>query len=174
MSRSSLVPLLTVCAAAVISAPVASAQSKVGVISIQRALLETAELKKASNDLQAKYKPRQDALEKAQQELSDIQTQLQASAGKLSASGEADLQARGQRKQREVQRLTDDLQADVEKERNDVLQRAESRMTEILKKLADEKGLDLIVDATNALFFRPALELTDQAIAAYDKAYPVK
>ena len=36
-------------------------------------------------------------------------------------------------------------------------------MTEIVKKIADEKGLDLVVDTTNTYFFKPALEITAEA-----------
>ncbi len=174
MFRLSTLPALAVCAAGLVSTSVASAQSKVGVINFQRAILETAEIKKASNELQVKYKPRTDALDKVQKDLSDIQTQLQSSQGKLSAAGEADLTARGQRKQREAQRLSEDLQADVDRERNEVLQRAGVRMTEIVKKLSEEKGLDFVVDTSNMVYFKPALEVTNDAIAAYDKTHPVK
>jgi outer membrane protein len=173
MLRMSMFPALVVCAAGLVSS-VASAQTKIGVVNLQKAILETAEIKKASAEMQTKYKPRQDALEKIQRELSDIQTQLQASQGKLSAAGEADLQARGQRKQRDAQRIQDDLQADVDAERNAVLQRAGQRMTEILRKISEEKGLDIIVDVTNTVVFKPALEVSTEATAAYDKAYPVK
>ena len=55
-----------------------------------------------------------------------------------------------------------------------ILQRAGTRMTEIVKKLADEKGLDVVVDTTNTYFFKPALDITAEATAAYDKAYPLK
>jgi outer membrane protein len=175
--RYSLLPVLALCAASVATAPLASAQaagSKVGVINLQRALLETADLKKASAELESKYKPRQEALAKVEQELNDIQVQLQSTQGKLSPTAEAELNSRGRRKQNERDRLTEDLQADVERERSDILQRAGTRMNEIIKKLADEKGLDMVVDSTTTLYFRPAIELTEDAIKAYDKAYPVK
>ena len=172
MFRSLIVPALAVCAALVSST--ASAQTKIGVVNLQKAILDTAEIKKASVDLTAKYKPRQDALEKVQRELADIQTQLQASQGKLSAAGEADLQARGERKQREAQRLQQDLQDDVTNERDTILQRTGQRMSEIIKKLSEEKGFDLVVDTRNTYFFKPAMEFTPDATAAYDKAYPVK
>ena len=152
----------------------ASAQLKVAVVNFQRAITETAEIKKAQNEMQAKYKVQQDAIEKIQRELNDIQTQLQASQGKLSAAGEADLQARGTRKQREAQRMTDDLQADVDRDRNDIIQRASVRMTEVVKKIADEKGLDMVLESSTMLTFKPALEITNDAIAAYDKAHPAK
>jgi outer membrane protein len=150
------------------------AQTKIGVVSLQKAILETAEIKKASNDMAAKYKKRQDDLDKAQRELSDIQTQLQASGGKLSAAGEADLTARGQRKEREAKRLQEDLQADVERDRNDVLSRAQTRMIDIVKKVSDEKGLDMVVEASAVIHFKPALDITNDVVASYDKAFPAK
>jgi outer membrane protein len=150
-----------------------AAQSKVAVIDFNKALLETQELKKAQAALQAKYKPRADALEKLQVELQDIQTQLQ-NADRLSPATVQDLQAKGQTKQRQAQRMQEDLQGDVEAERNEILGRASQRMAEVLKKLAEEKGLDVIVNITNTLYFKPALDISTEATAAYDKAYPAK
>ena len=174
MSRSMILPALAVCAAGLLSPSPAAAQLKVSIINLQRAVLETAEIKKASSDMQAKYQPRQAALDKLQQDLADIQNQLQTGAGKLTAAGQADLEATGQRKQREAQRISEDLQADVERDRQDILQRASQRMTAVVKKIADDKGLDVVIDVSNAIYFKPALEITDEAIQAYDKTYPVK
>jgi outer membrane protein len=183
LMRSFVFPAVALCAAglmsmspAVAQAPAAagSAQAKVAVINFQNAVLSTAEMEKALKELQAKFKPRQDALQKGQQELSDIQTQLNASQGKLSQAGEADLQARGQRKQTQLQRLSDDLTADFEAERDDAVRKVSTRMGELLKKVAEEKGLDLIIDSAAAPYVKTGVEITDQVVAAYDKAYPAK
>jgi len=179
LMRFSVLAVAVACALSFISsargqAPAGSTVTKVAVVNFQNAVLSTAEIQKALRDLQVKYKPRQDALLKGQQELSDIQTQLSASQGKLSQAGEADLQARGQRKQTQLQRLNDDLTADFEADRDDAIRRAGTRMQELLKKFAEEKSLDLIVDSAAAPFIRSGLELTDQVVAAYDKAYPPK
>ena len=32
----------------------------------------------------------------------------------------------------------------------------EARMQEVVKKLADEKGLDIVVDSANTVFFKPS------------------
>ena len=56
----------------------------------------------------------------------------------------------------------------------DIIQRAGTRMQEVVKKMMDDKGLDLIIDIANAVSFKPALDMTTDAVAAYDKAYPVK
>jgi outer membrane protein len=174
MFRLSNISALAVCAAALALSPIASAQAKIAVIDLRRAILETAEIKKASTEMENKYKKRKDDLDKAQRELGDLQAQVQSSAGKLSPQGEADLTARGQRKQREVERLSQDLQDDVNHERDTVIQSAGTRMTEILKKILEEKGYDAIVDTTQLVAFKPALEITNDAIAAFDKAYPLK
>jgi outer membrane protein len=157
---------------AIATTGVGRAQLKVGVINSQKALLDTDEIKKAQAELEAKYKPRQDQLVKLEKELQDIQAQLQS--GKLNQLGEQELTAQGQKKQRDLQRVQQDLQEDVDRERNDILQRAGARMQEVVKKIADEKGLDLVVDAANTLFFKPSLELTADAVAGYNKTYPVK
>ena len=165
---------MMVCSALLVVCQVASAQNKVAVINLQRAVFESAEIKKANDQMQATFKPRQDRIEQLQKEIAQLSQQLQASGGKLSPQAEADLQLQGQKKQRDLQRLQDDLQADAQNYRNDVLSRSSQKMTDVVKKLAEEKGMDLVVEASSALFFKPALDLTNDAIAAYDKAYPAK
>ena len=174
MFGKSGIRLLVVSSALLAGASAGLAQTKVGIINLQRAVLESAEIKKASTELEAKYKPRQTAVEKLQKDLQGIQQNLQTNAGKLTPQAEADLTAQGQRKQRELQRLSEDLQADVERDRNDILGRSSQRMQAVVKKVAEAKGLDVVVDISNAVYFKPALEITTESIAAYDKEYPAK
>jgi outer membrane protein len=166
-------PLL-VCSALLLSSQLASAQVKVAVINLQRAVFESAEIKKADAQMQATFKPRQDKIDALNKDLASLSQQLQSSNGKLSPSAEADLQTQGTRKQRDLQRLTDDLQADATAYRNDVLSKSSEKMQAVVRKLAEEKGFDLVVDTTTALYYKEAMDITKDAIAAYDKAYPPK
>jgi outer membrane protein len=174
-------PLLRGCLPAVcVFASLASAQTaasqsvagptKVAVINLEKAMLDTAELKKAVVDLQLRYKPRQDELDKLQRDLADIQAQIQS--GKLNPSQEADLQATGQQKQRQAERMNQDMQDDVTNDRNAILQRAQSRMYEVVKKLCEAKGIEILVSSAAAFYFSGATEITAQATQEYDKAYP--
>ncbi|HLH00833.1 MAG TPA: OmpH family outer membrane protein [Bryobacteraceae bacterium] len=163
--------LLSVAILALAGAALASAQSKVGVLNAQKALLDTEDIKKAQKDLETKYKPRQDEIAKLDKELQDIQSQLQS--GRLNEVGAQELTAQGQRKQRELQRLQQDLQEDVDRERNDILQRAGTRMQDVVTKVAQEKGLDVVIDSASTHFFKAALDITNDAVAAYNKTYPV-
>src|SRR5438477_7223617 len=136
--------LLVIPAALLAAASAGSAQTKVAIINLQRAVLESAEIKKASAEMEGKYKPRQAEIEKLQKEIAGIQQSLQS--GKLNALGEQDANAQGQRKQRELTRITEDLQADVDRERNEILSRSSQRLQEVVKKLAEEQGIDVVTD----------------------------
>jgi outer membrane protein len=163
---------LVVCSALFMIGQMASAQTKVGVINLQRAVLESAEIKAASAAMEARYKPRVSQIDQLDKEIAAIGQNLQSNAGKLTPQAEADLNAQGTRKQRDVQRLRDDLQADVERDRNDILQKSSVKMSDVVKKLAEAKGLDVVVDQPYTVYFKAALDITSDAIAAYDKAYP--
>ena len=169
--RLALRPLV-VCSALFVFGHVALAQTKVAVINLQKAVLESAEIKAASAAMEARYKPRVTQIETLDKEIAAIAQNLQTNAGKLTAQAESDLNAQGTKKQRDVQRLRDDLQADVDRDRNEILQKASLKMGDVVKKLAEEKGLDVVVDVPYTVFAKPALDITADAIVAYDKAYP--
>jgi len=164
-------PLL-VCSALLALSQIASAQAKVAVIDTQKAVFETAEIKKADADLQATLKPRNDRALQLNNELQSIQQQLQTNATKLTQQQADDLQSDGTRKQRELQRLQTELQEAADSARQEIIPKCTLRMKDVVKKLAEEKGFDLVVDTQVALYFKPAMDLTADATAAYNKAYP--
>ncbi len=160
------------CLAIALFSSFASAQVKIGVINVQKALADTDELKKASAELQKKYQPRQDEMDKLQKDLEAIDAQL--NSGKLNQQAAADLQAQGTRKQRDQQRMADDMNADVEKDRQDILARMSQKMQDVINKLAADKGLDMIIEASQTLFYKPVFDLTADATTAYNTANPAK
>jgi outer membrane protein len=163
-------------AAAALSIPALQAQTpapaKVAIINAQKAVADTQEIQKAVSIMEAKYKPRQQTIESLQKELQGIQQQ--ANAPNVPPDREAQLQADFTTKQKQLQRLGEDLQADVNAERQDILGRAGRNMSEVVKKLAEERGLDVVIDISNTIYFRPALDITPAATEAYNKAYPAK
>lgn len=171
MYRSLAIRASLFCLAFAAVATTASAQLKVAVVNVQQAMIESEDLKKASAELEKKYKPRQDELQKLQNDMQLIQQQI--NSGKLNQQAITDLQAQGTRKQRDAQRISDDLQSDFDHDRQDVLGKAAKRMQDVVKKLAEEKGYDIVVDVSQTLYFKPALDLTADALAAYNKTYPV-
>jgi outer membrane protein len=162
-----------VCSAVLFCAHLASAQAKIAVVNMQEAVFKTAEITKANNEMQAKYKPRQDEIAKINSQIEEIAKQLQSGVGKLTPQAQADLQAQGQRLQRDLQYKQQDLQDAVNEERQNILSASSQKMTAIVKKIAEEKGVDLVVDTQNTYYFKPTMDLTAECTAAYDKAHPV-
>ena len=160
------------CLAIGLFASFASAQVKIGVINVQAALSNTDELKKAQADLAKKYQPRTDEIEKLQKDLEGIDAQL--NSGKLNAAATQELEAQGTRKQRDQQRLTDDMNADAAKDREDILAKMSQKMQDVINKLAADKGLDMIIEASQTLFYKPTFDLTADATTAYNLANPAK
>jgi outer membrane protein len=163
--------LLLILLGCLASLGVASAQAKVGVINLRTAVGETADFKKSASDFEARMKPQVDQMDKLNRELQGLQQQLETNGAKLAPQAAQDLQIQGQRKQRELQRLTEDLQGERDRETNEVVGRVTQRMQEVVKKIAEEKGLDIVVDSSDTIFFKPALDITKEAVAAYEQAY---
>ena len=163
---------LAVCSALCLFGTLASAQSKVAIVSLQKAVLDSADIKAKSAAMEARYKPRLTQIETLDRDIAALSNNLQTNQGKLTPQAEADMSNQLQRKQRDVQRLRDDLQSDVDNERNTILGKASTKMQEVVKKLAEEKGYDVVVEMSSTVYFKSALEITSDAIAAYNKAYP--
>ncbi len=173
MSRPRVAPFLFALSLPFWLACTAFGQMKIGIIDLQSAMSQTAEIKKAQADLEAKYKSRQDLLAKAQKELDVINQQLSL-GDKLTPQAQNDLSAQATRKERDISRLQEDLQADVDRDRTEILAKANDRMQKIVATLAEQKGLDAVLVTGAAAYFKPALDLSKEAAAAYDKTYPVK
>lgn len=148
------------------------APAKVAIINAQKAVSDTQDIKKQQTTLEAKYRPRQQAIENLQRDLQNLQQQL--SAPNLAPGREAQLRAEGTQKQKQLQRLGEDLQSDVNAERQEILGRAGRQMSDVVRKIAEQRGIDVVMDVTNTIYYRPALDITADATAAYDKAYPPK
>jgi outer membrane protein len=165
--------LFIVSACVLAFAATAAAQS-IAIVDTQRAILETAEIQKAQAAMEAEFKPRQDGIAKLQQELQGIEQQLQTMGDKLTPQAQSDLTIQGQRKQRDLQRLTEDLQADVTNRRNDVLGKVGTRMQDVIRKIAEEMSLDVVMDVQNTVYSKPALDITKKAIDGYNAAHPAQ
>lgn len=164
-------------AAAVLCAAVVNGQApippaKVAIINTQKAVADTKEIQKDQAALQAKYAPRQQQIQSLQNDLNTIQQQLSGQG--LTPDRESQLRQTGTEKQKQLQRLTEDLQSDVNNERQDILGRAGRQMAEVVRKIAEARGIDVVIDVTNTIYFKPALEITPEATAEYDKTYPPK
>jgi outer membrane protein len=162
-----------VCSALLAIAPGAFAQTKVAVIDLQQAVFESAEIKQANAEMTAKYKARDDALEAVKAQGAVAQKKLADGQDTLSDEQQAALQAQVAKLQRDVTRQNEDLQAEVQRDRDEILGKTQDRMLAVVRKIAEERGYDVVTDIHALVYFKPATDITKDATAAYDLAYPV-
>src|SRR5574342_1221082 len=93
--------------------PTAGGGTKVAVINPQLAMASTQEGRKALEDLQAQFAPRQAELQKLADEIRDIEGQLRAQERTLSEDARANLGRQLEVKRKQYQRLQQDLQDDA-------------------------------------------------------------
>lgn len=152
----------------------AQAPLKVGVISMQKALQETAEIKKAEADLKARFTPEQEKLAQMEKEIAKLQQDIQQNQGKYNEITLNEMAGQAQIKQRRLERESQNLQEQVNRVRQDILQRVGQRLQEIVKMVAEEQGLDMVFDVASTMYTKPALDISAAVTAAYDKKYPAQ
>lgn len=113
---------IAVCFVALLSVPAIRSQvsstgaqlpSKVGTISLQTAIVGTAEGKQASAELQTQFAPRSAELQSLQKQIESLQSRLQSGQATLSDEERERLQREGERLTHTVQRKQQYFQQDL-------------------------------------------------------------
>lgn len=164
--------------AAPASAPGAVSTGKTGVINVRQAIVNTAEGKQASAELQSQFAPRQNELEGMNKQITELRQRLDASQGKLSAEEQGRLQRQGETLTRQLQRKQDEYTEDVNAAQADVFDRIGRKMVDVLDRYARENGYVVVLDSsaqnTPILYASNNIDVTQDIIHLYDQAYPVK
>jgi outer membrane protein len=169
--------LILVTLGLLISVPIVRAQlSTVVVVDFERAVVESAEGKKASDKFNATLQAKQTEIEKKQKELEDQQRKLQAGTRTLSDSAKADIQRDIDRRTTELQRINEDAQKDLGVLRDELLRPIAERATGILNAMAAEQGYTLIIDVSNpennVIWHNKNNEITAELIKRIDASAP--
>jgi len=149
--------------------------SKVGVINIQAAIGDTGEGKKAFGDLQKKYAPRQQELQRLQQEIQGINDQLSKQAATLSEDEQRRLSRELEDKQKILKRSTEDAQADFGVDRDEAIRRIGQKMVQVIGTYAKDAGFTLVLDSAQIPIYYVAMDtdITAEIVKRFDAANPV-
>lgn len=152
------------------------APSKVGVINLQEAIASTAEGKRGFEDIQRKYQPRQQDLQRQQQEITALQDQLQRQAATLSDEERLRLSRELEEKQKIFKRATEDANADFQGDNQDAFRRLAQKMVRIIVEYAQQQGFALIMEEQQIqpYFLLPDHDITQEIVRRYDAANPVE
>ena len=147
---------------------------KIGLVNIQEAILTSVEGKKAMTELQKKYQPRQQEVQKISEDARALSDQLQKQAATLSDEEQQRLNRELQEKQKLLKRTTEDAQADFEADRDDMFRRIGQKMVKVISDYARQNGFTLVLGSDQVPIYYAATEvdLTSQVVKIYDAANP--
>ena len=153
----------------------ASAQTsnKVGVISVQGAIVGTKDGQKASQELDVKFAPRKKDFDSRQSELASLQDQYNKGGSVLSEDKRNQLARDIDEKKKRLERDTQDAQEELQTEQQRLLQSLGQRMMAVIEKYAKDNNYTLILDVSNpntpVLYASSGIDITSDIISLYDK-----
>lgn len=158
------------------SAQTAAQPSKVGVIDMEGALSATQEGQKAFTELQTRFEPRRKQLEKQRSDISALQDQRNRGGNTMSPEAKESITRDIDQKTKVLNRDTEDAQADYQQEVDKILADLLQRMRVVIDKYARENGYSVILDVggqqTPVVWITPAIDITNDVVALYDKNSP--
>ena len=154
----------------------ASAGNKIGVVDIQQAILDTAEGKKAIQDLQKKYQPRETEIQQRQQDVQQLQQQIQKQMTTLSADEQRRMSHELQEKQTVLQRLEQDAQSSFQNDRDSLMRGLGQKMVTVINQYASKHGFALVIDGSQVPVYYAAqgVDITPEIVKLYNTSHPIQ
>jgi outer membrane protein len=159
-------PLLAAALAAVVSllGTTAFAQTKMAVVDVQRAVMQSEDGLRAQATLKKVFDSRQQELNKRQ---TDLQKQKEEIDKQKTVLSQAALQKKvddWQKEMVELQQTFVEYNKELEKKQKELTDPIFERVLGAIKRIAGTEGYDLIVDRATVAFARGDLDLTDRVI----------
>lgn len=155
------------------SAPV---QTKVGIIHIQNAIYNTKEGQKAFKELQDRFSPKKQDLEKKQADIEGLKNQFAKGSAVMSADQKDKIARDIDAKTKSLNRDTEDAQAELDQENGKIMQDLGQKMMAVLDKYARDNGYSVILDVssqqTPVLYAANSVDVTVDVIKLYDQNTP--
>src|SRR3954452_9094893 len=147
--------------------------NKVGVISVQGAIVGTRDGQKASQELDAKFAPRKKDFDTRQSELASLQDQANKGGSVLSEDKRGQLARDIDEKKKRLERDMQDAQEELQSEQQRLLQSLGQRMMAVIEKYAKDNNYTLILDVSNpntpVLYASSGIDITSDIVSLYDK-----
>jgi outer membrane protein len=146
---------------------------KVGVISVQGAIIGTKDGQKASEQLQTKFAPKKKDLDARNTEVTQLEDQLRKGGTLMSEDKRTQMERDIDEKKRRLQRDVQDAQEEWNGAQQQLLQSLGQRMMAVIEKYAKDNGYTMILDVSNpntpVLYASSGIDITQDIVALYDK-----
>jgi outer membrane protein len=148
--------------------------AKVAYVVLQRIANESADGRVATTRIQALQQKKAAELNERNKQLTSMQQKLEKEGSVMSASAAAELQKNIEKANVDVQRFTQDAQAEVQELQQSLQQEFQQRLEPVLQQVGAEMGLHFVFNGPDAglVWADAALDISAEVIKKLDSAKP--
>ncbi|MDR3367877.1 OmpH family outer membrane protein [Rhodoferax sp.] len=136
--------------------------SRIGFVNLERVLKESAPAKVSQSKLEKEFSTRQKDMVAEDSTFKAAVTKFQTDAPVLAEAKRVEQQKKLMDQERELQRTQRNFQEDLNKRKNEELQKLIASTNKVVKQLATTEKLDFVLQ--NAVFVDPKNDLTDRVL----------
>ncbi|RYZ04645.1 MAG: OmpH family outer membrane protein [Myxococcales bacterium] len=152
-----------------VAAPAAAqAQAKIAVVDTERAVMETEDGLRAQATLKKLFDSKQHELDKKQEELVKEREDIEKQRDVLSKGALAKRADKWQRDMMQLQQKFVEYNQDIQKKQSELTQPVFQKTMNIIRRLATQEGIDMVVDKKAVPYVRSDLDYTDRVITMYN------
>ena len=147
---------------------------KIGVISIQDAIIQSNDGQEAARMLGTRFAPKRAELEKQQKEIDDLQQQLRNQEKTLSEEARTRLLRTLDEKTRAFSRTNEDATSEYQQAQQDAINEIGRKMMNVIGDYSKKNGYSLVLDVsspqTPVLHWDPSTDVTQEILKLYNQA----
>ena len=150
----------------------ALAQGKIGYVSTERILRDSAPAARAQKKLEAEFARREQELTKVGEQLKRLQDDLEKNGLTMPEAQRRNKERDFNELNRDFQRKRRELQEDANQRKNEELASVVETANRVIRQIAEVEKYDFILQ--DVVYFNPRIDITDQVIKALDGKPPAK
>jgi outer membrane protein len=155
---------------------VAWAETKIGVVDVQRVIDDSEKGQQARELLKQRFEQEKTALEKEGKEIALLKEDFDKQSAVLTPEKRADREQGLRQRIKDFNRLKKDKQDAFNAQQMEVLRQVMARVLEVIQAVAKERGYTAVFDSTNGpvLYAGDGVDITDQVIQRFNQASGAK
>jgi outer membrane protein len=162
--------LILLAAGLCLGSATARAQSKIGVVQIERIMRDSAPAIRAQKKLEAEFSRREAELAKTADQLKRMQDEIEKDAVTMSEAQRRNKERDFTELSRDFQRKQREYREDVNQRRNEELSQVIEQANRVIRQIAESEKYDIIFQ--EAAYANPRIDITDKVIKALENSKP--
>lgn len=147
-----------------LGAGAAFAETKVGVVNVQRILAESSASKAMEQKFVAARQKMETDLQAKAQVIENLSKQLEQNAGMLSSEARAEKEREGRQKVNDFRALEQTYAQDLQSMEVRYLETMQKEILEVVDQVAVKGNFTIILDAQTALYYQKVIDVTDDVL----------